>query len=104
MLIDLQKKEKRCVHKEIYYHNALTVCDGQRRKECVNIAKQRRVGAQCQSPANKRQDQHTRKFYHDALTHCDDKGETSVCTMQSRGTSVSLQIEEKRCVHKEILS
>ena len=43
VLVDLQIKEKRCVHKEIYYHDALTRCGGQRRNESVHSAKQRRV-------------------------------------------------------------
>ena len=75
----LQIKETRCVHKEILSWCTLTLCDGQRRNECVHSAKQRHFS----QPANKRDNRSTRKYYY-LMMHLHpviNKEETSVCTV-----------------------
>ena len=60
----------------------------------MHIAKQRHFS----QPANKRDNRSTRKYYHNTLTYCDGQRRNESVPVQSRGTSVSLQIKERKDV------
>ena len=75
----LQKKREK-ISTRGYYHNTLTGCDVQRRNECMNSAKQRRVGAVLVDlqMKEKRFAQENIIIMHSPSVM--DNGETSVCT------------------------